>query len=493
MVEVPESDGYECSARPMPLELWEFVLKRLPADAERRCLSVSRWFHHLVYPLVFSRITIHIGIWKADPDEGHITTDVQFIKRRIIRNSELFHHIESNTQFAQIVKGITVHAHDIGWSEEDIFAVIRVLQSLPHLRSFRWYGIPATMRSWTSATQVFDALARTCGPSLTELITTVTSDWGEDMFFLKFTSLQTLSFEGVPREYPDDVGPKMIACIVNVPSTLLSLSVTRYVIWDMPLGVFPRLHKLSLQKPPSLQNLGVVLEHCPQLRTLDIVTSSLFSGPQVCTALKAVPEALPHLTSFKLLCLGDAFISDFAPVLAFVRNKKAMRRLDLRFDVALEDLDEYTRFLDIFVGLTQLEVVGLTLQGEIFTREHRMLLDKRLPLRLSALLLTWAFRSPDDAALKRDWVSTLTNRPLLGYLHVLDRKHNLDLRDLLLEDYLPALQLVGYGTRLNWIQRDSPIDEAVYGAPWDDRRVAFRTAEDFQYEDWEWLLRGHID
>ncbi|EIW57072.1 uncharacterized protein TRAVEDRAFT_30287 [Trametes versicolor FP-101664 SS1] len=285
----------------------------------------------------------------------------------------------------------------------------------------------------------------------------------------------------------------MIACIDAVPSTILSLSVTGYVIWDRPLDVFPGLHELSLHKPPTLENFSVVLEHCSQLRTLDVVTSGLLSGPQVCTALKAAPDALPHLTSFKLLYLGDAFISDFAPVFAFIRSKKAMRRLDLKFDVAPEDLDEYTRFLDIFVDLPQLEVVGLLLLGRIFTREHMMLLDERLPPRLSALLLTWKFRSLDDDVLEHGWITTLKKRPLLGYFHIFDRTGNLDLRDRLLEDRLPALQLVGYGTRLNWIQRDSPTDDAFYGPPWDDTTIAFRTAADFEYEDWEWLLRGHID
>lgn len=121
MAEIPENDKYKCPAKPqIPPELWEYVVKRLPADDQRRCLSVSRWFHDLAHPLVFAHITIHIGIWKPNQDEGHITTDVQFIKRRIIRNTELFHHIESSTQFAQIVKGMTVRAHNIGWSEEDI-------------------------------------------------------------------------------------------------------------------------------------------------------------------------------------------------------------------------------------------------------------------------------------------------------------------------------------------------------------------------------------
>lgn len=66
-----------------------------------------------------------------------------------------------------------------------------------------------------------------------------------------------------------------------------------------------------------------------------------------------------------------------------------------------------------------------------------------------------------------------------------------NLHELLLKSLPPAFELLGYDTRLNWVERDCTTGQAVYSAPW-DATVAFKTVDDFMCEDWEWLLRGHI-
>lgn len=87
-----------------------------------------------------------------------------------------------------------------------------------------------------------------------------------------------------------------------------------------------------------------------------------------------------------------------------------MRRLDLRLDIPLEDLDIYTRFLDLFAGLPALATLGLMFNVPTFTREHLRLLDERLPLGLSALLLSWASYSADDTVEKEDWIAMVSSR-----------------------------------------------------------------------------------
>lgn len=67
-----------------------------------------------------------------------------------------------------------------------------------------------------------------------------------------------------------------------------------------------------------------------------------------------------------------------------------------------------------------------------------------------------------------------------------------NLHDLLLKSLPPALELLGYDARLNWVERDCTTGQAVYSALWDDATVALQTVDDFVCEDWEWLLRGHI-
>lgn len=75
--------------------------------------------------------------------------------------------------------------------------------------------------------------------------------------------------------------------------------------------------------------------------------------------------------------------------------------------------------------------------------------------------------------------------------NVLGSVSNLDLCKLLLKDYPPALELVGYGSCLSTFERNFVTGQAVYGPIWDEETTGFRTVEDFGCEDWEWLLRNH--
>ncbi|EIW57073.1 uncharacterized protein TRAVEDRAFT_49883 [Trametes versicolor FP-101664 SS1] len=443
----------------MPAELWDLVLKELPAA-------------------------------DAGVDEDHRAANIQLMQRRKLRNTEILRRIADDTQFALIVERMTVrvHRHNEG-CKLDIDGLISAVKSLPHIWSFRLYGCTPSV-----TTTVLDALAGTCGATLTELLTTTTVDLGDDTLSSKFKSLQVLSLEGNHLNVSQDAEVELRTWIRNAPNTLLHLSVSECAVWDTPLRVFSRLHELSLYDPLRLSEFVIVLEHCLQLRTLNIFTNSSFCEAQLhWTVSHLAPDSLPHLTSFRFVC-GDnnVFNQSQSLLTAFIRDKKDLRRLDLEVSASFIGIDDYTHFLDVFACLPQLEIVGLRLRGKFFTQEHLRLLDERLPLRLSALLLVLDF--PDGDVPMRNWTAMLKKRHLLGYLHVMDITPTLlDLRDALLKEHPPALQLVGYGTRLDWIQRDSPIDEAAYGTPWKDTTVAFRTAEDFGYsEDWEWLVRSHL-
>ncbi|KAI0824389.1 hypothetical protein BC628DRAFT_1420126 [Trametes gibbosa] len=85
----------------------------------------------------------------------------------------------------------------------------------------------------------------------------------------------------------------------------------------------------------------------------------------------------------------------------------------------------------------------------------------------------------------------LKKRLSLGYVHVLDRTDNLDLRPLLLKDHSAPMALLGYGTRLSGIERDTSTGEFAFAPLWEDVTIGFRTVEDFGCRDWEWLLRNH--
>lgn len=177
-------------------------------------------------------------------------------------------------------------------------------------------------------------------------------------------------------------------------------------VWDMPLRVLSGLQELSMYNPCSLDRLDVVFAQCRQLRSLNIMIASPSCIPQVLAVLEAAPSnTLPHLISFKFICTGDSGIVDSGPFSAFLGNRAAMRRLDLRFNECFRGVVDFMHFLDIFAGLPQLEVVGLTLAGSHFSQEHLRLLDARLPGGLSALLLTWAFIPVDDDVVVGDWIT----------------------------------------------------------------------------------------
>ncbi len=208
----------------------------------------------------------------------------------------------------------------------------------------------------------------------------------------------------------------LAACAQHVPVTLLHLSIWRDAVWAIPLRVLSGLQELSIMNPSSLARLGLIFTHCAQLRSLSMTAVGDDSELEVLAALRATPDALPHLTSFKLILWAGAFIADPGPFIEFFENKKGMRRLDLQLSHPLDGLDNYTRFLDIFAHLPRLEVVGLELRGLGFCREHLGLLDERLPLGLSALLLKWSTytsNASESVIYPQDWIDMVCSGPVL--------------------------------------------------------------------------------
>lgn len=96
----------------LPTELWDLVLKSLPSADQRFCLSVSRLFCDLARPLLFSRLTIHFGLWTAHNNRNYPASEARLIERHDLRNTELFQHITHDAHFASIIKEIDVRAHD---------------------------------------------------------------------------------------------------------------------------------------------------------------------------------------------------------------------------------------------------------------------------------------------------------------------------------------------------------------------------------------------
>lgn len=241
-------------------------------------------------------------------------------------------------------------------------------------------------------------------------------------YVAQFKALRTLSLTGDVIHFPISRGSKedfrtmFTRCAQHVPSTLLHLSIWREGIWAIPLPVLSGLQELSMLDPTNLDRLGDIFGHCAQLRSLAIACIGADCGLEVLAALQAAPNALPYLTSFKLVLSREAYIPDADPSIEFFKNKEGMRRLDLQFNrlYPFGDVDEYSRFLDIFAQLPQLQVVGLDLTGPALRLEHLELLDERLPLGLSALLLKWStYTSIASGIDTQDWIDMVCDGPLL--------------------------------------------------------------------------------
>lgn len=180
--------GTPCDYSRLPPELWGLVIERMLRTDQRSCLSVSAAFRALARPLVFSRIVIHVGLWRTQELNwhGHTESELQLIKWRNIAATEILQYIARDAQFAWLVKTLSVLTYQRGpdgQSDPDFTGsfiaalydivtsdhipqahIVGALESLPHLRSFQWYGFRPPLSS-----SILDTLVRTTGSSLTEL------------------------------------------------------------------------------------------------------------------------------------------------------------------------------------------------------------------------------------------------------------------------------------------------------------------------------------
>lgn len=106
----PTSYNYSKS---LPPEIWGLVIECLPRTDQRTYLSVSTAFRDLAHHFVFSRITIHYGMWKAqERNVGFSLPDLHLMERRCISNTELLQHVARDARYARSVRTISVRAHD---------------------------------------------------------------------------------------------------------------------------------------------------------------------------------------------------------------------------------------------------------------------------------------------------------------------------------------------------------------------------------------------
>ncbi|KAI0323838.1 hypothetical protein GY45DRAFT_1365372 [Cubamyces sp. BRFM 1775] len=469
--------GYYC----FPPEIWYIIVQLLSREDQRRMLFVSKPLHDCALSLLFSRVTIRFGLWVPDcnrPGPLYDNMDEEGeLERQHNVSWEVLRRISRDPSFAQLVKVVSVRAFmGEGDTVFQLRALTDALESLPHLRAFYWDGMGPCIN-----THVVQVLATASSATLAELSVPIAR--GISTFLPLFENLQSLSLGARPLQHSmDDMYfedrdvVEMQHCFETIPSALRRLWVYGNAIWDAPVGIFDRLQELCLFFPATLNGLGLVLHHCLDLRSFGLLLADIGTASSLRAAILEAPDSLPNVTSFKLI--GDFLSQNYnvaLPLVDFLRRKTQLRRLDLGFQSDGSN-DRPFPILNPISSLPRVESLER--------------LDSELPLGLTALLLHLDFAYSDDG-IQQGLIDMIKKRNKLRYLHILDTGVIFDLKQQLLEDHPPSLELAGYGPYLRWLEKDPESGNPAYSTPWGWDQVVFRGVGDFGCEDWEWLLRGH--
>ncbi len=106
---------------PLPPELWSRIIEQLPPLERQACLSVSRMFHHISMPLVFSHVHITYGIPSdckllskiVNPHDSPPLgkANIRTERARAAKaTSEFLQYVAATPELARMVKTLSVRA-----------------------------------------------------------------------------------------------------------------------------------------------------------------------------------------------------------------------------------------------------------------------------------------------------------------------------------------------------------------------------------------------
>ena len=185
----------------------------------------------------------------------------------------------------------------------------------------------------------------------------------------------------VPPETPSTIVELIRA---NAPS-LQTVIVHGDALWNVPM---PDLSDFALIDAIRLPALTIVLDSS---NLTELRVAVLDAGiRELVTALAAAPDACPQLTSLKLICddaadQAHSASGDMRPIARFIKNKRHMRRLHVVF-YSLVRVDEVP-LLDVLAELPGLETFGVDITRDPLRRDYLRLLDEKLPMQLTNMLL----------------------------------------------------------------------------------------------------------
>ncbi|KAM5532091.1 hypothetical protein V8D89_014255 [Ganoderma adspersum] len=265
------------------------------------------------------------------------------LAKQVTTFPRILKQLDENKTYRARIRGLTIRLFCLdGFSveeEDNIMNAFRdlvlcAMEYLPDLKTFRWACLDDMI---PIADEIVDALA---GSKVKEMFFPVTRIADSDLSRLR--GLTTLSLGLPPHErtsgyYHDhtDAFAQVQAQIVTAnASSVQNLAVTASIRWECAL---PSLRDAALVR---LLNCNLVvmdrlLRSSPHLTSLTITGTGPVDRKRtplemVFAAFKGAPDALPQLTSFKLLASPDdvGVTGVHEQVLAaFLKNKTQLRRL----------------------------------------------------------------------------------------------------------------------------------------------------------------------
>ncbi|KAH6914011.1 hypothetical protein BKA70DRAFT_1260171 [Coprinopsis sp. MPI-PUGE-AT-0042] len=474
-------------------EIWNNILHFVPLFEQGKLLQVSRLFHDIAVPLVFSAIKIYfIG---GDGAYAFLSTTHDEFKEEItsklmIQSYQLLRRITTDPSFAWIVKSVTVISSSDSESVFESLLLSDALALLPNLQTFRWFGTdPNPIEEVLQNLQgsISSLTLKTCVPS--------------NDFFPRFRGIQHLALP-TPFYYPDD---EESHDDVTASSTLLDITadidfegiMASLSVHDMQSLTLNGRHlaALSIKVLDTLKQLDIcittilmtpgfdlVLRHSVALEGLTIYG---YCDQSVFSWLDCNASDVPCLRSFRLSCDRFGMIQppsthELAILTTFLQDRPKLRRLYLR--IPSLDLASLQSLSPPIQAMKSLEVLGLhTGTVNIDDWFIPFFLDL-LPPTLKGLHLAVDWNGSSLLPL----IDHLPRLPRLSFFHMYGISTRLPLK---LDDIAVTavnVKLVGLNRALWDVMARSPELELRKWPRW---KIKFCVEEDFEDSDHYWLFQ----
>ncbi|KAH9900685.1 hypothetical protein C8Q73DRAFT_662267 [Cubamyces lactineus] len=311
-------------------------------------------------------MTIRFGTWEPqcralETYFAYMQAEVDLERNHSI-SCQVLRRIAREPDFARIVKVLSVRAFATD-------ALLDSLESLRHLRAFRWHGEGPEVNA-----RVIQTIAKASGPTLVELSIPYKSEIWPSLSLLK--NVKRLSFGGEDmqqsaaptyRHLGIDPAQKPERHLQELSSVLGRLWIREDGLraGGASIGMPSNLTELFIVLSDTLHGLKSIFQHCQKLCSLGLMITGLQAVPSLRSLLEEAPASLPNLTSFKLVWQVGSMSPDedtsmpVEALVAFLQTKTQLRRLNL----PSSQHDGPWPFLDLLLLLPNVEVLGLQIEN----------------------------------------------------------------------------------------------------------------------------------